>query len=262
MKVVIFCGGLGLRLREHSERIPKAMVPIGYRPVLWHVMRYYAHYGHRQFILCLGFKADVIKSYFLAYEEALSNDFVLNGAGQQVELLSHDAQDWEISFVDTGIHATLAERLCAVRSHLGDDEMFLANYADVLTDAPLDQLITDFEQRQASAAFLSVRPTNYSFHIVRMKDDVRVAGIDDVRSADLWINGGYFILRREIFDAIQPGEELVVEPFARLAASDRLIAYRHNGYWAPLDTIKDMRSLAELAETGAPPWAPWIRGDG
>jgi len=140
MKVVLFCGGRGIRLREHSEAVPKPMVTIGYRPILWHVMRYYAHYGHREFILCLGYKADVIKRYFLDYEEALSNDFVLNGSDRKVELLGRDMDDWEISFVDTGLNATLAERLCAIRPHLGGDDVFLANYADVLTDAPLNDL--------------------------------------------------------------------------------------------------------------------------
>lgn len=258
MKVVIFCGGLGLRLREHSERIPKAMVKIGYRPILWHVMRYYAHYGHREFILCLGYKADVIKRYFLDYDEAMSNDFILDGANGGVELLRRDIQDWEISFVDTGLNATLGDRLCAVRPYLGDDELFLANYADVLTDAPLDELLADFERRPVVASFLSVRPTSYSFHLVRMKDETLVAGLDDVRSTALRINGGYFILRRAIFDYIRPGDELVVEPFARLATEERLVAYPYDGYWAPLDTIKDMRTLEEHHESGDMPWAVWL----
>ena len=262
MKVVLFCGGQGIRLREHSETVPKPMVTIGYRPILWHVMRYYAHYGHREFILCLGYKADVIKRYFLDYEEALSNDFVLNGSDRRVELLGRDMDDWEISFVDTGLNATLAERLCAIRPHLGGDDVFLANYADVLTDAPLNDLVDDFVKGDAIAAFLSIRPTNYSFHIVRMRDERRVAGVEDVTSADLWINGGYFILRDEIFDYIRPGEELVVEPFARLAAENRLISYPYAGFWAPLDTIKDMRTLEEQNETGSPPWAAWQRHAG
>lgn len=260
MKVVIFCGGLGLRMREHSDRIPKALTPIGYRPILWHLMRYYAHYGHREFILCLGYRADAVKSYFLEYDEALSNDFVMEAGGGQIDLLSRDIDDWQITFVDTGTHATLAERLWAVRSHLAGDEIFLANYADVLTDAPLDKLIADFNGTSATAAFLAVRPTNYTFHAVRMKDERHVAGLDDVLASDLWINGGYFILRPEIFDQIRPGEELVVEPFARLAAADRLIAYRYEGYWAPLDTLKDMLALEEAQDTGRPPWAPWLQG--
>ena len=121
MKVVLFCGGLGLRLREHSESIPKPMVTIGYRPMLWHVMRYYAHFGHRDFVLCLGYRADVIKEYFLRYNEALSNDFVISGTGGQIELLSRDIDDWRISFVDTGLNANLGQRLRAVRRYLDDE---------------------------------------------------------------------------------------------------------------------------------------------
>ena len=257
MKVVIFCGGLGMRLREHSERLPKALAPVGYRPILWHLMRWYAHYGHRQFVLCLGYRGDAIKRYFLDYDETGSNDFVLTGGA--VELLRRDLDDWEITFVDTGVEATLADRLRAVRDHLSDEDMFLANYADVLTDAPLDRLVSQFRSSGSTAAFLAVRPINYSFHVVRADDEGRVAGLDDIRAADLWINGGFFILRRELLDQLQPGEELVVEPFARLAAAGTLLALRHSGFWAPMDTIKDMRNLEELYESGNPPWAVWQR---
>lgn len=257
MKVVLFCGGLGMRLREHSERLPKAMAPIGYRPILWHLMRYYAHHGHRQFILCLGYRADAIKRYFLEYDETQSNDFVLE-SGRNVELLGRDMEDWEITFVDTGINATLADRLRAVRDHLAGEDVFLANYADVLTDAPMNELIERFQRSDAAAAFLAVRPTGYSFHVVRMDEGGAVSGLDDIRGADLWINGGYFVLRREVLDMLEPGEELVVEPFARLAAAGRLLAFRHEGFWAPMDTIKDMQTLDELYEAGLPPWAPWL----
>ncbi len=257
MKVVIFCGGQGMRLREHSEQIPKALAPVGYRPILWHLMRYYAHHGHRQFVLCLGYRAEAIKRYFLEYDETRSNDFVLSG-GHEVELLRRDMDGWEITFVDTGVNATLADRLRAVREHLVGEDMFLANYADVLTDAPLNDLIEQFRQSDAAAAFLAVRPTNYSFHVVRMDGDGAVSALDDIRAADLWINGGYFVLRREVLDMLQPGEELVVEPFARLATAGRLLAFRHEGFWAPMDTIKDMHNLDELYESGVPPWAPWL----
>ena len=113
MKVVLFCGGLGMRLREHSETVPKPMVTIGYRPILWHVMKYYAHYGHKDFILCLGHKANVLKHYFLNYDECVSNDFIYSQGGKKLELLAHDIQDWNITFVDTGLHAKIGQRLRA-----------------------------------------------------------------------------------------------------------------------------------------------------
>jgi len=255
MKVVIFCGGFGLRLRDYSDAIPKPMVPIGQRPILWHNMRYYAHYGHKEFILCLGYKADVIKDYFLRYNEALSNDFILSGDGR-LELLSTDIQDWRIAFVNTGMNALIGQRLRAVQNHVGNDEMFLANYGDNLTDAPLDRLIEDFRRRDKVAAFLSVAPTS-SFHVVSLRDDGVVSAIEGVTASGLRINGGFFIFRRAIFDYIRPGEELVEEPFQRLIAEGQLIAYPHDGFWAPMDTLKDMQNLEALYDAGRPPWAVW-----
>jgi glucose-1-phosphate cytidylyltransferase len=256
VKVVLFCGGQGLRLREHSEKLPKPMVTVGYRPILWHVMRYYAHFGHKEFILCLGYKADVIKDYFLHYEETLSNDFILSGDSGKVELLRQDIADWKITFVDTGLASSVGQRLRAVRRHVGD-EPFLANYGDVLTDAPLDTRIDDFLAGDATAAFLCVRPTSYTFHIVGLDDGHLVRRIDHIGASDLWINGGYFLFRPEIFDAIGPGEELVEEPFARLIAEGKLQGDPYEGYWAPMDTLKDVQALQTAFDSGRAPWAPW-----
>ncbi len=158
MKVVLFCGGQGLRLREFSETLPKPMVPIGHRPIIWHLMKYYAHYGHRDFILCLGHKSDVIKSYFRNYDETVSNDFVLRDGGRSVQLLNADIQNWSITFVDTGIQASVGERLRAVREHLRGEDWFLANYSDGLSDVPLPSLIEHFKQAGQGRRFL-VRAT-------------------------------------------------------------------------------------------------------
>jgi glucose-1-phosphate cytidylyltransferase len=255
MKVVLFCGGQGLRLREYAESVPKPMAPIGPRPVLWHVMRTYAQLGHRDFILCLGYKAEVIKDYFLRYNEALSNDFVLSDGGRSVELISSDIQDWKITFADTGLDALIGQRLRAVRRYVEPDDLFLASYGDCLTDAPLN----DFRSRDAAAAFLAVRPS-YTFHVVET-DGERVERVRHVRDADIWINGGYFVLRPEIFDAIGPGEDLVNEPFARLIEAGRLLAYRYDGFWMPMDTLKEMQDLERLYQAGNPPWAHWLRED-
>jgi glucose-1-phosphate cytidylyltransferase len=258
MKVVLFCGGLGLRLREYPEPIPKPMVPIGYRPILWHVMRYYAHFGHNDFVLCLGYRADVVKNYFLKYTEALSNDFVMSNGGRDIQLLSSDIDDWRITFVDSGLRANIGERLRSVREHVAGEELFLANYGDVVTDAPLDELVDEFKRSGRVAALLSVRPT-YSFHVIRSRPGRLVAAIEDVQEANLRVNGGYFIFRREIFDYIGPGEELVVEPFRRLLKEDQLLAFEYDGFWAPMDTLKDREVLEELQASGAPPWGVWQR---
>ena len=257
MKVVLFCGGQGLRLREYSEAIPKPMATIGVRPVLWHVMRTYAHFGFKDFVVCLGYKGEVIKEYFLRYNEALSNDFVLLNGGRSLELLASDTEDWRIAFVDTGLNATIAQRLLAVRRHVAGEDIFLANYADVLTDAPLDELVEDFQGRNVAAAFLSVRP-NYTFHVVDAEQSGLVSGLEHVRQADIWINGGYFIFRREIFDYIEPGDELVEAPFQRLIEERQLLAYRYDGFWEPMDTLKEMQHLEALHQAGSAPWARWL----
>ncbi|MGZ3641344.1 MAG: sugar phosphate nucleotidyltransferase [Candidatus Limnocylindrales bacterium] len=257
MKVVLFCGGPSLRLPEQTEAVPKPMVQIGYRPVRWHVMRYYAHFGWQDFVLCLGQRADLIKHYFLAYDEALSNDFVLSEGGQRIELLGSDIASWRITFADTGLRSTVGERLLAVRRHLADDELFLANYGDVVTDAPLDEIVADFRSRSEAAALLAVRPA-YSFHLVDDDGRGRVAGLRDVQTADLWINGGYYIFRREIFEYLRPGEELTDAPFQRLVAAGQLVAYRYDGFYTSMDTLKDLQRLQQLSETGRPPWALWL----
>lgn len=256
VKVVLFCGGLGTRLRDYSDSIPKPMVTIGYRPILWHVMHYYAYYGHKDFILCLGYKADVIKNYFLNYDECLSNDFVLCQGGRKLELLSSDIQDWRITFVDTGLTSNIGQRLKAVEKHLEGEEVFLANYSDGLTNCPLPELIAHFRKHRKIASFLSVKPT-HSFHVVSTKGDGVVSAIQHVAQSDMWINGGYFVFRGEFFKYINEGEELIEEPFSRLIEMGELIAHKYDGFWACMDTFKDKQRLDDLYAHGEAPWEVW-----
>jgi glucose-1-phosphate cytidylyltransferase len=256
MKVVLFCGGFGLRMREFSDQIPKPMVPIGTRPVLWHLMRYYAHYGHTEFILCLGHQAEVVKEYFVNYKEWVSNDFVISNRG--VDLLRSDIDDWKITFVDTGVSTNIGERLVAVRDHLAGEPVFLANYADGLTDCPLPDIIDHATKADTIATFLAVRPRQ-TFHIVEMDDENLVTGIKESGTADLWINGGFFVLKQEIFDHMGEGEELVYEPFERLMKVNQLTAHRHDGFWAGMDTFKDRQQLDEMYVRGKAQWAVWER---
>jgi glucose-1-phosphate cytidylyltransferase len=257
MKVVLFCGGLGMRLRDYSESIPKPMVPVGYRPILWHVMRYYAHFGHKDFILCLGYKADSIKQYFLRYDETISNDFVLTDGGKKVDLLASDIQDWKITFVDTGLNSNIGMRLKAVQPFLANEEMFLANYSDGVSDLPLPTMIDYFERRRDMVGcFAGVAPTQ-SFHLVSVEDGGRVRSIRHVKDVGMLVNGGFFAFRREIFEWIRQGEELVQEPFQRLAAAGKLLAYPHDGFWACMDTFKDKQLLEDLYTSGHVPWEVW-----
>ena len=256
MKVVLFCGGLGMRLREYSEIIPKPMITIGYRPILWHVMKYYAHYGHREFILCLGYGADVIKNYFLNYSEYLSNDFVLSKGGKHLELFGTDIDEWQITFADTGTDANIGQRLRAVQKYLGNDELFLANYSDGLTDLPMPKQLEHFRTHDPIASFACVRP-NLSYHFVSVEGDGVVTDIKDVSQSDIRINGGYFILKRDIFKFMKQNEELLNEPFRRLVADRQAVAYRYDGFWATMDTFKDKQQLDDMYARGHAPWEIW-----
>jgi glucose-1-phosphate cytidylyltransferase len=256
MKVVLFCGGKGMRLRELSEDIPKPMVNIGYRPIIWHLMKYYAHFGHKDFILCLGYKGDAFKKYFLEYDECVSNDFTLSEGGSKLELGNSDIHDWRITFVDTGIHSNIGQRLVRAKKYVQDEEIFLANYSDGLTDMNLDKQLEHFNSHNKIASFLSIKP-NLSYHTVTMKNDGLVGDMKPFKSCNIRINGGFFILKNDIFEFINEGEELVQEPFYRLIEKEQLIAYEYNGFWGALDTFKDKQQLDELYEKGYPPWQVW-----
>ena len=259
MKIVLFCGGLGMRMREYSETIPKAMVPIGYRPILWHIMKYYAHCGHRDFILCLGYKADVIKNYFLQYDECLSNDFVLSGGKTNLKLLSKDIHDWRITFVDTGLTANLGQRLKAVQKHVKGEKMFLANYTDGLCDVPLPTVIDHLRRSRKIASFVSVRPTA-SFHIIKAAADGLVTGVEHIARSGVRMNAGFFVFRKEIFDYMEEGEELVEKPFGRLIARRQLMHFPHDGFYACMDTFKEKQVLDDILAGGRAPWAVWNGG--
>ncbi len=259
MKVVLFCGGQGMRMRGAAGDVPKPMVMVRNRPLLWHVMRYYAHFGHVDFILCLGHGGRQIKDYFLRYNECDSNDFVLMD-GRRAEPLRRDIQDWRITFVDTGLSAGIGERLMAVRDLVAGEPCFLANYADGLTDCPLPEILAHHRSSGATATFLSA-PPNLSFHFVQRGPGNAVNGLHDVDAADLWVNAGFFVLDRRIFDHMNPGEELVVEPFRRLIANNALATLPWRGFWQSVDTPKDLEQVEHLCRAPAAPWEVW-RGSG
>jgi glucose-1-phosphate cytidylyltransferase len=254
VKVVLFCGGYGMRMRDGVSDLPKPMHPVGPRPLLWHVMRYYAHFGHTDFVLCLGYGAHHIKDFFLNYSETASNDFVLHGG--DVHLLGSDIQDWTITFVHTGLDSPIGERLRRVRQHVEGEEMFLANYADVLTDMPLNDMIDRFRMSDAVAALLAVPPQS-AFHCVDITDDDRVAGINTLQEMPLWENGGYFVMRPEIFDYIPTNGDLITDACQPLAREGRMMAYRHKGFWQPADTAKERTALEAEYQSGSRPWMLW-----
>jgi len=258
MKVVLFCGGLGTRLRDNSGGLPKQMVNIGSRPILWHIMKYYAHYGHKEFILCLGYKADVIKNFFLNYDQCLSSDFTISNGNKLMHVKDSDIEDWSITLTDTGLKSSIGQRLKAVEKYLGDEEIFLANYADGLTDLPLPEMINFFVKSGKVGCFICAKPSQ-SFHVVTLKEGNLVEKLQYVRDTDLMINAGYFVFRREIFNYMKDGEELVIEPFQRLISEDKLIGYRYDRFWC-MDTFKEQQELNDMYERGNAPWEVWKNG--
>jgi glucose-1-phosphate cytidylyltransferase len=253
MKVVLFCGGLGTRIREYSENIPKPMIPVGHQPILWHVMNYYSQYGHRDFVLCLGYKANVIKEFFLNYKPQIYADCIVSKQGTNVELLSEIKDDWRITLIDTGIWRNIGQRLRAVRSCVESEEYFLANYSDGLTNVRLDEMIESFKKSGKIACFLAIRPP-LTYHLADIDASGNVREFRTSDRAEMWINGGYFIFRREIFEYLKEGEELVLEPFTRLIAQGQLMAYKHHDFWRSMDTLRDRQILEDMVEQGDMPW--------
>lgn len=256
MKVVLFCGGMGTRIREYSESVPKPLIPLGSQPIMRHVMQYYSDYGHDEFILCLGYKANVIKDFFLNSRPQIYSDCVVSGSGE-VEMLGEMQKEWRVSLIDTGIWRNIGERLWAVRDHVKNEKIFLANYSDGLSNVNLDDMIAKFEASDKLACFLAVRPP-LTYHLADIDDDGRVREFRSSDKSDIWINGGYFLMRGEIFDYMREGEELVLEPFERLIADDKLMAYKHDGFWRSMDTLRDWQTLEAMVERGD---MPWLRGN-
>jgi glucose-1-phosphate cytidylyltransferase len=261
MKLVLFCGGLGLRLRDYADHIPKPMVPIGHRPILWHVMKYFAHFGHKDFILCLGYRGDLIKQYFLNYDECVSNDFVLSNGGKTVELVNMDISDWKITFADTGLRSNIGQRLMAIEKYVGDEDVFLATYADGLTDLDLTSYLDYAHKRNKIASFLSVKP-NLSYHVAQTGPGGLVTGLKEFTQCEIRINAGFFVLKRDIFRYMEPGDELVIQPFQRLIQEKQLTAFEYDGFFAAMDTFKDKQQLDNLYEAGRPTWEVWKGANG
>lgn len=253
MKVVLFCGGLGTRIREYSETIPKPMIPLGQQPILWHIMNYYSELGHSDFVLCLGHKANIIKEFFLNYRPQTYSDCVVSNFGSDVRMLGTPQQDWRITMIDTGIWRSIGERLWAVREHVKNEPYFLANYSDGLSDVDLTRMIEDFKASGKVASFLAVRPP-LSLHFADIAPDGRVTAFRTSQQSEMWINGGFFIFRQDIFDYMRPGEDLVEKPFDRLIEKGLLTAHKHDGFWRAMDTLKDKQVFEDMIENGKTPW--------
>jgi len=256
VKVVLFCGGLGLRLQPSTENTPKPLVQVGGKPVLLLLMKYYSFFGHKDFILCLGYKGDEIKKFFLNYDECLAGDFILSNGHKKQTLFKSDIEDWKITFAETGLNSPLGERLKLAKKYLDDEEIFLSNYADGLTDMYLPHMIDFFKKKGKIGCLITVKPS-VAFHYVSTDKEGYVKDIRQLNRTPLRINGGFFIFKNQIFDYINPGEDLVNEPFQRLIKKRELISYKYDGFWASLDTYKDKQRLDDLASKNASSWEIW-----
>jgi len=216
-------------------------------------MQYYSQHGHRDFILCLGYKANVIKEYFLNYNQAANSDCIISNFGNKVEILGEGSPDWRVSLIDTGIWRNIGQRLVAVRHLVKDEEVFLANYSDGLSDVPLEAMIDRFKKSGKIGCFIAVHPP-ISFHLAEFDGKESVQRLRSSQESDIWINGGYFIFRNQIFDFIKEGEELVLQPFERLIAAGQLMAYKYEGFWRAMDTLRDRQVLEDMVEKGEMPW--------
>jgi glucose-1-phosphate cytidylyltransferase len=251
VKVVIFCGGLGVRMGAATEKTPKPLIPVGSRPILTHIMDWYASWGHTEFILCLGHRAKAFKRLFHAANGSVGRGQI---RGELDGPHASNIEDWSIRFLDTRAHASVGQRLLATRPYLEDDDVFLCTYGDGLTDAPLDEMIARLVESGKSGLFMAVRP-RLSYHVVDTAEDGTLRALTPMSSADVRINGGFFVFRKSVFDALGPEDDLP-DAMTRLAEQESLIAYRYDGFWAPMDTLKDKQDLDEIAVSGD---APWIR---
>jgi glucose-1-phosphate cytidylyltransferase len=256
-KVVILCGGLGTRLREETEYRPKPLVPIGNRPILWHIMKSYAAFGFTDFILALGYKGEMIKDYFLNCD-LWNNDFTLHLGSKRIEPRAPSIEEaaWTVTFVDTGTATATGGRLKRLEPYLRGEQRFMLTYGDGVSDVDLEALLRFHDRSGCDVTVTGVRPlARFGELIVRDERVVRFA--EKPVSGDAWINGGYFVMTPAIFETIGgDGTALEVEPLERMARERRLAVYRHDGYWQCMDTFREMQLLNEQWKSGK---APWVR---
>ena len=246
-----------MRLRGYSDDVPKPMVTIGARPILWHLMKYYAHFGHKDFVLCLGYKGNAIKDYFLHYDESISNNFVWSEGGKNVRFLNRDIDDWTITFVETGTSANIGQRLKAVEPYVASEDMFLANYGDGLSDLHLPTMIETFRQSSAIASLLLVQPTGSS-DVVHTECDGIVREITPLSRTGIWINGGFFVCEPSVLDYIEDSSTVFeVKPLTNLALDNELMAYKHHGFWKCMDTNRDRMQLIDMWSSNNAKWKLW-----
>lgn len=260
MKVVILCGGYGTRIRDVADNIPKPMIPVGGLPILWHIMKYYAHWGHREFILCLGYKGEVTKDFFLNYE-AHTRDFTISlGTAKSIKYHSdHNESDWRVTLADTGADAMTGARIRKIRNYIGDDKNFLLTYGDGVGDIDLKKLIAFHDKHGKVLTVSGVRPPGRFGELMSGAGGLVTEFNEKPQATAGRISGGFFVCQRELFDYLEEREDLTLEqePMRRLVAERQLMVYEHDGFWQPMDTHRDYLLLNRLCENNQAPWMIW-----
>lgn len=258
MKVVILCGGKGTRLREETEYKPKPMVMVGDKPILWHIMKLYSYYGFNDFILCLGYKSEIIRDYFLNYDE-IHHDFTLKLGPGQKKILYHDKKtpNWNITFAETGLECETGSRIARVKKYLDGEKNFFLTYGDGVANVNIKDLFAYHKKKNKIVTVTSIKPTN-PFGIIEVEKGLVKSFSEKPQSKD-WVNGGFFVCNKKIFDYLSDDSACVFEkePLRGLTAKGELATYHHNDFWHCVDTLKDIKGLAHLYDQGHRPWMVW-----
>lgn len=260
MKAVLLAGGLGTRMREETEFRPKPMVEVGGKPVLWHIMKIFSTAGINDFVVCTGYKGDMIKEYFLEYE-ARNNDFTIT-LGRSHEIVFHDQHlesDWRVTVSDTGPTTQTGGRVSRVRRYVADEERFIVTYGDGLADVDIAKLLEFHQAHGRMATITTVQPLS-RFGLVDLDPEAVVQRFREKPQVDDWVSAGFFVFEREFLDLLPEGDDDLVleqEPLAQLAAKGELVAYRHEGFWQPMDTYRESTMLNEMWDSGQAPWKVW-----
>lgn len=257
MRVVMLCGGLGTRLREETEFRPKPLVQVGGRPILWHIMKLYAHHGFKDFVLCLGYKGEMIKEYFLNYE-AMSNDFTIR-LGRESDVMHHSdhtEQDFNVMLVDTGLNSMTGGRVLRVKKYIEDDT-FMVTYGDGVSNVDVGAVLDFHKSHGRIATVTSVQPFS-RFGILELDSSGAVTRFVEKPKMQSWVSAGYFVFNRRLFDYLEDDDTVLEqEPLKRLAAESQLMAYRHDGFFFAMDTYREYKQLNDLWDSGEAPWKVW-----
>lgn len=260
MKAVILCGGQGTRIRGVSDNLPKPMIPVNGLPILWHIMKYYAHWDHKEFILCLGYKGQAIKDFFLNYESH-TRDFSLSlGASNEVEYhTQHEESDWRVTLADTGAEAMTGARVKKIKKHIGKDANFMLTYGDGVGDIDIKRLIDFHESHGRILTVTGVRPPGRFGELMNASDGLVTEFNEKPQASGGRISGGFFVCRREIFDYLNDNDDLIFEtdPMRNLVSDGQLMVYEHEGFWQPMDTYRDYLYLNGLTDANQAPWIKW-----